>query len=98
MHVSFRLLVEKQRKFFRSGATLKIEERKKLLRTLKKILESEYDRLTEAVYKDLRRRPELTYSLEISNVLVEIEYVLEYLDDWASPEKARLTISVCGKL
>lgn len=32
------------------------------------------------------KRPELTHSIEIGCVIVEIDYILEHLKDWASPK------------
>uniref|UniRef100_A0A0N4V6Q3 Aldehyde dehydrogenase n=1 Tax=Enterobius vermicularis TaxID=51028 RepID=A0A0N4V6Q3_ENTVE len=84
-------LVEKQREFFLSGATLNLDTRKKQLLALRKLFVDECDALTNAVYMDLRRRPELTHSIEIGCVIVEIDYILEHLKDWASPKHVEKT-------
>lgn len=83
--MAYHQLVERQRKTYQSGATLDVKQRKERLRTLKNLLECEKSTLTQAVYKDLRRRPEVTEAFEIANAIVEIDYVIEYLDEWTSP-------------
>lgn len=89
--MAYHSLVEQQREYFLSGATQKLQARRKQLLTLKKLLKDEDEMLSEAVYKDLRRRPELTHSLELGNVIVEIDYILDNLKDWAAPQVVERT-------
>lgn len=89
--MAYHNLVQRQREYFFSGATRKLEMRKKQLLELRKLLVDEGDVLAEAVMKDLQRRPELTYSLELGGAVVEIDYILDNLNDWAAPEYVEKT-------
>uniref|UniRef100_A0A0R3RQE9 Aldehyde dehydrogenase n=1 Tax=Elaeophora elaphi TaxID=1147741 RepID=A0A0R3RQE9_9BILA len=84
-------LVEEQRAYYLTGITAKLEHRQKQLLNLKRLLIEEGDVLTKAVYNDLKRSPKLTHSLELSPVFVEIDYMLDNLKEWSSPESVRKT-------
>ncbi|OZC08880.1 aldehyde dehydrogenase family protein [Onchocerca flexuosa] len=85
-------LVEKQRVYFSTGITTKLEYRRKQLLNLKQLLSEETDVLTKAVYNDLKRSSKLTYSAELSIVFVEIDYMLDNLEQWSSPEPVKKTL------
>ncbi|MCP9264740.1 Aldehyde dehydrogenase [Dirofilaria immitis] len=85
-------LIEEQRAYYSTGITAKLEHRRKQLLKLKRLLTEETDVLTKAVYNDLRRSPKLTHSLELSAVLVEIDYMLDNLEQWSSPEPEPLGV------
>ncbi|KAM3717115.1 Aldehyde dehydrogenase, dimeric NADP-preferring [Dirofilaria immitis] len=85
-------LIEEQRAYYSTGITAKLEHRRKQLLKLKRLLTEETDVLTKAVYNDLRRSPKLTHSLELSAVLVEIDYMLDNLEQWSSPEPVKKTL------
>jgi len=70
-----------------------LEARKKALLTLRKMLTNEGTKIAEAVQKDLCRQPGTTHALEIANSIVEIDYFLENLDDWASPTYVEKTLT-----
>ncbi|VDM20101.1 unnamed protein product [Wuchereria bancrofti] len=84
-------LVEEQRAYYFSGITAKLEHRRKQLLNLKQLLTEEGDVLTKAVYNDLKRSPKLTHSMELSPVFVEIDYMVDNLKQWSSPEPVRKT-------
>uniref|UniRef100_A0A1I8AEC6 THOC2_N domain-containing protein n=1 Tax=Steinernema glaseri TaxID=37863 RepID=A0A1I8AEC6_9BILA len=52
-------LVEEQRAYFNTGETKKLEVRKELLNLLKRCGLENTEELCQAVYKDLRRLPEV---------------------------------------
>uniref|UniRef100_A0A8R1E203 Aldehyde dehydrogenase n=1 Tax=Caenorhabditis japonica TaxID=281687 RepID=A0A8R1E203_CAEJA len=81
--MSFTSLVANQRKFFRTGDTKCLEFRKKQLVALKQMLVENREDLTNAVWKDLRRRPEVTDALEIGASTREIDLFLKMLDQWS---------------
>uniref|UniRef100_A0A8R1TYA7 Aldehyde dehydrogenase n=1 Tax=Onchocerca volvulus TaxID=6282 RepID=A0A8R1TYA7_ONCVO len=87
----FHQLVEEQRAYFSTGITNKLEYRRKQLLNLKQLLIEETDVLTKAVYNDLKRSSKLTYSLELNVVFVEIDYMLDNLEQWSSPEPVKKT-------
>jgi len=88
----FKKLVESQHDYFRSGEPAKLENRKAQLLKLRKAIIDDKDLLTEAVQKDLRRRPQLTYMYEIATVVVEIDYMLDNLEAWSATTTVSRTL------
>ncbi|VDN54521.1 unnamed protein product [Dracunculus medinensis] len=88
---SIHQIVEEQRNFFRTGITKKLEHRRQQLIALRTLVEKEERVLTEAVYKDLRRMPKITYGMELLSVFLEIDYMLDNLDKWTSPQVVEKT-------
>uniref|UniRef100_A0A914Y3A9 Aldehyde dehydrogenase n=1 Tax=Panagrolaimus superbus TaxID=310955 RepID=A0A914Y3A9_9BILA len=86
-------LVELQRQYFNSGSPTELKHRKKALQTLRKILTSDVDDLLEAIEADLRRQKGISHALEIANAIVEINYYLENLDEWAAPTYVEKTLT-----
>uniref|UniRef100_A0A0K0FK22 Aldehyde dehydrogenase n=1 Tax=Strongyloides venezuelensis TaxID=75913 RepID=A0A0K0FK22_STRVS len=89
--MNYQDIINNQREFFLKGNSQKLSSRKKTLRALKEAIIDNVDRLTEAVYKDLRRNIDNTYILEISSALQEIDYFLNNLDEWCKDEYVQLT-------
>ena len=73
-------MVENQRQFFLTGKTADLEFRKGQLRVLKKVIENNKEALSEAVHKDLKRNVKSVYPIELSEVVIEIDYALQNLD------------------
>ena len=80
-------LVEKQRGFFRSGATLPVEWRIEQLKKLKAAVLEHQDMLEAALYEDLRKSPLEAYLVDIGPVIVEVNEMLRGLKKWARPER-----------
>lgn len=81
-------LIERQRTYFKSGATKSIEFRIHQLKTLKKLLTEHEDEFNKAVYEDFKK-PELeTYATELGIIHNEISYTLKKLKKWAKPKRA----------
>uniref|UniRef100_A0AC34R227 Aldehyde dehydrogenase n=1 Tax=Panagrolaimus sp. JU765 TaxID=591449 RepID=A0AC34R227_9BILA len=93
MTTDYNSLVSLQRQYHESGEPSTLKSRKLALQTLKTMLTKESDKLTAAVEKDLRRQPGVTYTLEIGNVLVEIDYFLDNLEEWMSPIYVEKTLT-----
>ncbi|VDK69965.1 unnamed protein product [Litomosoides sigmodontis] len=85
-------LVEEQRTYYFTGITAKLDHRRKQLLNLKRLLIEEGDVLTKAVYNDLKRSSKVTHSMELSPVFVEIDYMLNNLKEWSSPEPVKKTL------
>ena len=79
-------LVEKQRGFFRSGATLPVEWRIEQLKKLKAAVIAHRAELEAALYEDLRKSPLEAYLVDIGPVIVEVDEILRGLKKWARPE------------
>lgn len=75
-------LVEKQRKFFTSGATIPIEYRRRALDRLQKTLVEREGRVSEALKKDLNKSEQEAYMCEIGLTLSEIRYVKKHMKRW----------------
>ncbi|MFP8489685.1 aldehyde dehydrogenase [Gracilimonas sp. Q87] len=85
-------LLEKQRTYFRSGATKPVAFRIHQLETLKKILTEHEGELISAVYKDFKK-PELeAYATEIGILHDEISYAIKKLRKWVKPNRVRGTL------
>ncbi len=80
-------IVDAQRGYFRSYATLPIDFRKKMLKRLKASIMRFEKELCDALYQDLHKSYEEAYMTEISIVLGEIENFLNNLSRWAAPSK-----------
>lgn len=75
-------IVSTQRTYFREGYTRSIEARQKILRNLKKAVESYHERLIEAVHQDFKKPPhEALY--EIAMVLEEVDKAIKHLPSWS---------------
>ena len=78
---------EAQHSYFRSGATLDVGFRRKMLQRLYDGIQKWEKRLTEALWQDLHKSYEEAYLTEISIILGEIKNHLRHLSSWAAPQK-----------
>ena len=79
--------VEKQRAFFRTGATLDVKWRIAQLKKLKRAVLDNKRMLQEALYEDLGKSPLEAYLCDIGPIIVEVNEILHGLKKWAKPEK-----------
>ncbi|CAJ0571057.1 unnamed protein product, partial [Mesorhabditis spiculigera] len=79
----YHALVEKQRAYFKSGATRPLENRKETLNKLKKMLEEDGEEIAAAIFKDLHRDGHF----ETFGVTHQINETLEKLEEWSAPTK-----------
>ena len=75
-------LVEKQRAFFRTGATLDANWRIAQLKKLKQAVLDHRELLEQALYEDLRKSPIEAYLVDIGPVIVEVNEILHGLRRW----------------
>jgi len=90
--MDFKPLVEKQREFFRTGATKNVEFRLAALEKLKEAIVSHEGEIEKALRNDLGKAPFETYITEIGLVLSEIDYFIVHLRKLARPKKVRTPI------
>ncbi|HLS12617.1 MAG TPA: aldehyde dehydrogenase family protein, partial [Flavobacteriaceae bacterium] len=76
-----------QRTFFNSHQTKSKTFRMQQLKKLKDVILDYEERITDALWKDLRKSPEEAYLTEISMVLNEIKFHRRSLKQWMKPEK-----------
>lgn len=79
-------LVNSQKDYFNSGATLPISFRIKQLKRLKKMLLDNEDLLIEALHLDLGRSETEAYLFDIASTLVEINENIKNIKKWAKKE------------
>ncbi len=80
-------IVEKQRAYFRSGATLDVKWRIEQLRKLKKAVLDHQEMLEDALKEDLGRSRVEAYLCDIGPIIVEVNEIIHGLKKWARPEQ-----------
>lgn len=81
--VNSKTIFTRQQDYFRKGATLPIDARKKTLRKLRTLLQDHETVLNEAIYKDLRKSSFETYATEIGLIFDEINVQLKSIKKWS---------------
>ena len=79
-------IIQAQRAYFRSGATLDINFRRQMLKKLQAALTKWEKPLTEALWIDLHKSYEEAYLTELSIVMCEIDNHIRHLKQWAAPK------------
>jgi aldehyde dehydrogenase (NAD+) len=92
MQTSISAILEKQREFFRTHRSKDVDFRIEQLRRLKDAVLAYEDKITEALYRDLRKSGMEAYSTEIGLCLREIGYNMKHLKSWARPSRVKGTI------
>lgn len=72
-------IIEKQRRFFSSGATLDVNYRIDTLKMLQHALKTQESAIAQAIHADLGKSPEESYMCETGIVLAEINYMLKHI-------------------
>lgn len=85
--------LEKQKEFFRSGATLPYDHRISGLRALRDALKRNEERLLEALHADLGKSPFEGYATELGIVYEEIAYLEKHLRKLMKPTRAKTPIT-----
>jgi aldehyde dehydrogenase (NAD+) len=80
-------LLKAQRFFFASGKTLKLEFRIAQLKRLRQAIIENEERLSQALYNDLRKSKFEAYGTEIGIVISEIDDALAHISSWVKPQK-----------
>jgi aldehyde dehydrogenase (NAD+) len=86
--MDFRPVIERQRAFFRTGATRPLEFRQTQLRKLRDTIERHEDALFAALHTDLRKSPHQAFTSEIGVVLAEARYARRHLRAWMKSRPA----------
>lgn len=76
-------LLEKQRAYFRTGATLPVKARIAALKKLKEVIISRTDKISSALKLDLGKSAAESYMSEIGMTLSEINYMINRTPDFA---------------
>lgn len=92
----YRDILERQREFFRSGATLDINFRREQLINLKNMIEENESRILGALSSDLNKSDMEGYLTEVGFVLNELDYMIKKLDRFVRPQIVRTPIAYFG--
>ena len=80
-------IVNKQRTFFRTGKTLDIDFRRKMLKDLLDSIKTHETELEEALNADLGRSPMEAQLCDIAPAIAEIKDIRKHVRRWAKPER-----------
>jgi len=90
--MDFKQLVENQREYFRSGATLPVAFRKSQLVKLKNAIKENERVLLDALRADLGKSDFEGYATEIGMVYHEISTAIKNIEKWAAPRRVRMPL------
>lgn len=93
---NYREILTKQRTFYESGTTKTLEFRLESLKRLREALDSNEQKLTDALKKDLNKSAFETYSSEIGIVLQEIRFIIQNLKKWIKPKRVKTAFTHTG--
>lgn len=80
-------ILEKQRRYFMSGATRPLSFRRDALKRLQSALREREKGLTEALHADLGKSPAESYMCEIGLCLNSVREALHHLRKWSAPKR-----------
>ena len=80
-------LLDKQRAYFATGATLPVKVRKEALKKLKGAIDAFAQPLYDALKADLGKSPSESYMCELGLVKSEISYLLMHVGRWAKEKR-----------
>lgn len=86
-------LVERQRAYFETGATIDIDFRVDALVRLRKAIKRAEPRIIEALASDLGKSSQESYMCEIGLTLAELRHQLAHVRSWAAPQRVRTDIA-----
>lgn len=88
-----RLLVEKQRDFFKTGATLNVDFRISALKRLRDCIQKNEAEITDALRKDLGKSAHESYMCEIGMTLSEISYMIKHVRSFSRERRVRTPLA-----
>lgn len=91
MNNSIEKILKHQRSYFKSGNTLDVSYRKKLLKLLSKEIKLRDNDIHEALFKDLGKPYVETLTSEISVLLKDINYLIKNISNWSRPRRIAST-------
>ncbi len=86
-------VVQRQREFFMTGATLDVDYRVDALKRLRASIKAHEKDIADALYKDLRKSELESYMSETGMVLDEIKYELRHIRKWSRTKRVKTPIA-----
>ncbi|PZD97357.1 aldehyde dehydrogenase family protein [Paenibacillus sambharensis] len=96
MNINLQELMDKQRAYYNSGATIPVAFRKQQLCLLYDAVRKNEQEVTEAVRKDFGKPEIETFVTEIGFLLAEIRHAIKHIDKWVKPRKAAGSLALVG--
>ena len=87
-------IIEAQRSFFKSGATIDLNFRVEMLKKLQTALDKWEKPLTDALWADLHKSYEEAYLTELSIVKAEVKNHIKHIKSWAKPKRKATPIKM----
>lgn len=82
-------LLDRMEEFYETGLTRNLDFRKRMLSKLKTIIQENEGQIMEALYKDLGKSKEESYTTEIGIIYENIGYFIKNLDRFSRKKKVR---------
>ena len=76
-------ILNRQKEFFRSGATLPVKNRLEVLKKLKDVIQNRENDILDALHSDLGKSATEAYMCEVGLAISEISYFLKKLKKFA---------------
>ncbi|KIQ93762.1 Coniferyl aldehyde dehydrogenase [Anoxybacillus thermarum] len=89
-------LLQKQKRYFRTGETLSLKFRLKQLIRLKETVKKYEQMITDTLKAELNKSPFEAYTTEIGIVYEEIRFVTKRLSDWMKPQRVSTPLTHVG--
>ena len=89
-------ILDEQRTYFNSGATLDVDFRIEKLKILKSAIVNYKEKIVRAVYEDLRKPEFEAYTTEILPVLEDINLAIRNTKQWAQTKKVSTPLHLGG--
>lgn len=86
-------VVQRQREFFMTGATLDVDYRFNALKRLQSAIKAHEKDIADALYKDLGKSELESYMSETGMVLDEIKYELKHIRKWSHTKRVKTPIA-----
>ena len=90
---NIKMILDKQRTYFNTGATRTLDFRIEKLSILKKSILKNEKQILEALWSDLHKSEFEAYATEIGIILDEINYVMKHLKSWSKTKKVRTPLT-----
>ena len=87
-------IYKKQKDYFKSGETLDVDFRRKMLKKFLQAMEKWEQRLADALWTDLHKSYEEAYLTELSIVTGEIRNHIRHISGWAGKKRAHSPIKL----
>ncbi|MED3659759.1 aldehyde dehydrogenase [Bacillus velezensis] len=89
-------IVSKHKAYFAAGHTRQLESRLNMLQKLKQAINTQEADITAALYQDLHKSEQESYTTEIGIVLEEISFVMKRLGKWIKPKRVKTPLTHLG--